>query len=269
MANSQTRHEIPIPPRIPRLRVRRNSYRKISTPDIDQMIPNRCFFPGNLVGPYLDYAEYTDLVNETVFKDEAVKSKHNSGRMLPPGRKRAAYTRMIRGLAFLGVFVFFGSSYSYASTLTPGFAKLPYWRRWVSFLPSIKTYWLKHFLLSFLLFQAFGPFERAKYYAIWTLTEGASILTGLGFTGFSPSGSPTWNGAANVQLMQIEFAPNFKVLLDSWNMKTNVWLRECIYKRVAPKGRKPGNRVTMITFLTSALWVSCFVNRIRKTQFLF
>lgn len=113
----------------------------------------------------------------------------------------------------------------------------------------------KH-IFSFLFFQVFGPFERTKYYAIWTLTEGASILTGLGFTGFSSSGSPTWNGAANVQVKQIELPPNFKVLLDSWNMKTNVWLRECIYKRVAPKGRKPGNRVTMITFLTSALWVS-------------
>lgn len=57
--------------------------------------------------------------------------------------------------------------------------------------------------------------------------------------------------------MQIEFPPNFKVLLDSWNMKTNIWLRECIYKRVAIKGQRPGNRVTMITFLTSAFWVSC------------
>ncbi|KAJ3570507.1 hypothetical protein NP233_g4362 [Leucocoprinus birnbaumii] len=37
-------------------------------------------------------------------------------------------------------------------------------------------------------------------------------------------------------------------------MKTNVWLRECVYKRVAVKGKKPGNRVTAITFFTSALW---------------
>jgi hypothetical protein len=31
-----------------------------------------------------------------------------------------------------------------------------------------------------------------------------------------------------------------QVLLDSWNMNANVWLRECIYKRLAKKGRKPG-----------------------------
>ena len=56
--------------------------------------------------------------------------------------------------------------------------------------------------------------------------------------------------------MNIEFAPNFKILLDSWNIKTNVWLRECIYKRVTPKGKKPGFRSSMLTFTTSAIWVS-------------
>ena len=83
-------------------------------------------------------------------------------------------------------------------------------------------------------------------------------MTGLGFTGFGQNGESTWNGAANVKVRQIEFAPNFKVLLDSWNMKTNIWLRECVYKRVTPKGKKPGNTSSMITFLTSAFWVSIF-----------
>lgn len=58
--------------------------------------------------------------------------------------------------------------------------------------------------------------------------------------------------------MQIEFAPNFKLLLDAWNIKTNVWLRECVYKRVTPKGKKPGFMSSMITFFTSAFWVCGF-----------
>ena len=106
------------------------------------------------------------------------------------------------------------------------------------------------------LFQLSGPVERSKYYAIWTLTEGASILTGLGFTSVDTAGRAQWNGAANVKVMTIEFPSNFKVLLDAWNMKTNVWLRECVYKRVTPKGKKPGFRSSMITFFTSAFWVS-------------
>jgi len=50
---------------------------------------------------------------------------------------------------------------------------------------------------------------------VWILTEGASILTGLGFTGYGPSGAATWNGAANVDMWKIEVPENFKVLINS------------------------------------------------------
>jgi len=113
-----------------------------------------------------------------------------------------------------------------------------------------------HTIYRIVYFNLAGFIERTKYYAVWTLAEGISILTGSGFTGFGPAGESRWEGAANVDIFRIEFAPNFKVLLDSWNMKTNVWLRECVYKRVTPKGKKPGFKSTVITFGTSAFWVS-------------
>jgi lysophospholipid acyltransferase len=96
---------------------------------------------------------------------------------------------------------------------------------------------------------------RCKYYGIWTLTEGSAILTGFGFSGFDAVGRSTWTGAANLDVRNVELPPNFKVLLDSWNMKTNQWLRECVYKRVTPRGKKPGFRSSMLTFATSAFWV--------------
>lgn len=85
--------------------------------------------------------------------------------------------------------------------------------------------------------------------------QGACILTGLGFNGFNTAGKTRWDRMANVDVFNIEFAENVKVLLDSWNMNTNVWLRNCVYKRVTPKGKKPGFRSSMITFGTSAFWV--------------
>ena len=97
--------------------------------------------------------------------------------------------------------------------------------------------------------------ERSRYYGVWILAEGPCILTGLGFTGHSPSGVPTWHGAANVDVWKFEIPENSKVLFDSWNMKTNVWLRECMYKRVTPKGKKAGFKSSMLTYLTSAVWV--------------
>ena len=80
-------------------------------------------------------------------------------------------------------------------------------------------------------------------------------MTGLGFTGYDSSGSSNWDGASNVDILGIEFPSGFKGLVDSWNIKTNIWLRECVYKRVTPAGQKPGFMSSMLTFFTSAFWV--------------
>ena len=100
-----------------------------------------------------------------------------------------------------------------------------------------------------------GPLIQSTSHSLTTV-KGASILTGFGFTGYSDRSESLWRGAANVDVLTIEFPPNFKMLIDSWNIMTNIWLRECVYKRVTPTGEKPGFRSSMITFITSALWVS-------------
>ncbi|KAF5357589.1 hypothetical protein D9758_007471 [Tetrapyrgos nigripes] len=210
-----------------------------------------CFyFPGVLVGPYLEYADYQDVVNEITFKERNIKG--HKGRNVPDGRKRVGYRRMLMGLFYLGMFVVFHPSYNFSKLITPEFAAKP-------FVKSAGDHYIREVdscnqMDRFALTQIYGILERCKYYAIWTLTEGASILTGYGFTGITPSGKTLWNGAANVNAYVIEMPENFKVLLDAWNMKTNVWLRECVYKRVTPKDKKPGFKSSMITFGTSAFW---------------
>ncbi|KZT12889.1 MBOAT-domain-containing protein [Laetiporus sulphureus 93-53] len=195
------------------------------------------YFPGFLVGPSLEYADYDNLVHGTTFKSLLANKDdiHKPRKLVPKGRKRVAYRKMLIGLAFLGAYVTFSGSFNLGVTVQGWFAE-------------------KSILYRIAYVQICGFFERTKYYAVWTLTEGAAILTGFGFTGFTPSGKSTWKGAANVNIYHIEFPSNFKVLLDSWNMKTNVWLRECVYKRVTPKGKKPGFKSSMITFTTSAFW---------------
>jgi len=215
--------------------------RVVQYPSLLAFLGYSFYFPGVLVGPYLEFANYRDLVDGSVFKilekeDDAKRAAVTvPGRLVPRGRKRVAYFKMFMGLIYLGLFVVLGGQYNYSIAVKDGFVD-------------------KSLLYRIAIFQICGFFERTKYYAIWTLTEGASILTGLGFTGFGPSGQTRWEGAANVKVWSIEFAPNVKVLLDSWNMKTNVWLRECMYKRITPKGKKPGFRSSMITFATSAFW---------------
>jgi len=64
--------------------------------------------------------------------------------------------------------------------------------------------------------QVAGITARLKYYAAWKMCEGASILTGMGFSGWSPTGLSLWDGASNVDIIGLETAENWKVLLDAW-----------------------------------------------------
>ncbi|KAK0498303.1 endoplasmic reticulum protein [Armillaria luteobubalina] len=201
-------------------------------PSLLEFLGYAFYFPGVLVGPYLEFVDYMELITEKLYEGHV---KENAKRNLPSGRKRVAYRKMLEGLVYLAIFVLLGAKYNFATILTPWFAEQSLWYRLICAQP-------------------YGTLERCKYYAVWTLTEGASILTGLGFTGYTPSGASTWTGAANVIPLAIEVPSNFKTLLDAWNMKTNVWLRECVYKRVTPKGKKPGFASSMITFATSAFW---------------
>lgn len=83
------------------------------------------YFPGILVGPYLDFPEYRDLIGEVMFEDPQAKAKAKAGRKLPPGRKRVAYFKMFMGLVYLGLFVVCGGKLNYATALTPWFAGQP------------------------------------------------------------------------------------------------------------------------------------------------
>jgi lysophospholipid acyltransferase len=92
-------------------------------PDAFSFSLHSFYFPGILVGPYLDLSEYRKLVGEVMFDDPSVKLKAQQGRKLPLGRKRVAYMRMFMGLLYLGLFVVFGATHNFSAALEPWFAK--------------------------------------------------------------------------------------------------------------------------------------------------
>ena len=97
----------------------------------------RFYFPGILVGPYLDFQEYTNLINEAPFQHAQVKAPISTGRRLPPGRKRAAFTKLFMGIFFLGVFTLYGKKYNFSVALNPDFAKKSLLQRSVHSLTDI------------------------------------------------------------------------------------------------------------------------------------
>jgi len=81
--------------------------------------PSRFYFPGVLVGPWLEYQAYENVITESHFVGYERKDKKS--RNIPKGRKRVAYIKMLMGLFYLGCYVVFSGTYNYGSMLKPWF----------------------------------------------------------------------------------------------------------------------------------------------------
>ncbi|KAA8572641.1 hypothetical protein EYC84_003240 [Monilinia fructicola] len=97
------------------------------------------------------------------------------------------------------------------------------------------------------------------YYGVWALTEGACILSGLGYKGIDPvTGKVSWDRLCNVDPWGVETAQNTRAYLGNWNINTNNWLRNYIYLRVTPKAKSLVSELAWQTFVTSAFWHGFF-----------
>ena len=91
--------------------------------------PFRFYFPGVLVGPYLVFSDYMNLIDGTLYniiaKEDGAKRAAVTipGRLVPRGRKRVAYRKMLTGLVFLGLFVSFAGEWNFSVTMQDWFSK--------------------------------------------------------------------------------------------------------------------------------------------------
>lgn len=222
-----------------------------SMPNLLEFLGYAFYFPGVLVGPSTRFVDYRAWANGTIYASPKGKEKDagtsSRGQQPPPGRFRAASKDLIVGFAFLGVYAAVAPQWDYTAMTVPasegGVNQYSFlWRLWFALVASFMA--------------------RTKYYAIWSLTNASCILSGLSYNGLAPvtdgqseiATRTMWNRCQNVDILGVELAQNWKELLDHWNMNTNVWLRNNVYKRIAKPGRKPGFKSTMFTFLTSAFW---------------
>lgn len=198
------------------------------------------FFPGLFAGPAFDYAEYRRWIDTSMFDlpSEVDPAKR------PPVRKRRkiprsgtpALRQAVCGLLWIGMFVYLSSTFSPEHLVAKSYLRHGLIRR-------ICTMYMVNLVARF------------KYYGVWTLAEGSCILAGLGYNGVDAvTGKVSWNRLRNIDPWMVETAQNPRAYLAGWNMNTNNWLRNYVYLRVTPRGKKPGFRASMATFGTSALW---------------
>ncbi|KAF2738652.1 MBOAT family protein-like protein [Polyplosphaeria fusca] len=198
------------------------------------------FFPSVMAGPAFDYCDYTRYISTTMF---ALPPGTDPSKA-PPTRKKRKIPRSgtpaaIKGLVgTFWVFAFLKFSAWYNIPFLLGDEYMKYWwprRVWILYMLGLTT--------------------RMKYYGVWSLSEGACILSGIGYNGIDPAtGGAKWDRLTNIKPLEIEMAENSRGFLGYWNINTNHWLRNYMYLRVTPKGKKPGFRATLATFVTSAFW---------------
>ncbi|CAI5733884.1 unnamed protein product [Peronospora destructor] len=108
----------------------------------------------------------------------------------------------------------------------------------VAALPLLLQIWRLYITLFFC---------KAKYYSAWKIAEGATVLCGFGFEGFSKDGSSLgWNGVSNMDILGFEFSQSIRAASRAWNKGTQNWLERYVYTRT-------GNSL-MATYFISAFW---------------
>ncbi|KAF2272275.1 MBOAT family protein-like protein [Westerdykella ornata] len=198
------------------------------------------FFPALMAGPAFDYCDYSRYISTTMFAlppgvDPSKAPPTRKKRKIPRSGTPATIKALV-GSLWIFSFLKFSGWYNTTYLLSDEFTKYGFLRRvWCLYMLGFTT--------------------RMKYYGVWTLTEGACILSGIGYNGIDAvTGRAKWDRLTNIKPLELELAQNTRGFLGAWNINTNNWLRNYMYLRVTPKGKKPGFRATLATFFTSAFW---------------
>lgn len=220
---------------------RERAIKSSTFPSLLEFLSYSLFFPTMFYGPGFDYSEYRRFIDLSIFDPvlpqewDKLPQENNTVRQVPDGT-RAALRKGAAGM--LWTFLFFKLS-TFCSL------ELLLSERFMEF----------SFLQRLLAVHLFALTLRVNQYGVWALTEGACILSGIGYNGIKPdTNEHCWDRMRNVNPWGVELAQNPYSYIGNWNLKTCHWLKNYVYLRVVPKGQKPGFKASMITFCYSALW---------------
>lgn len=192
------------------------------------------FFPSLMTGPSFDYMEFSRFLDLTMFDSLSKVIKGKRKRVIPKSGDVAAW-KLVQGIIWWALWISMSSKFNPTDCLKPEFMNYTFVTR------VVYIWWC-------------SAVYRWKYYGAWNISEGACILSGLGFNGVNSKGQLKWDRVKNINIYDVELGQNIHDLLEAWNMNTNKWLKYYVYLRLTPKGKKPGFRSTLATFFTSAFW---------------
>jgi hypothetical protein len=180
-----------------------------------------------LAGPAFEYTDYMAGVN--VNSIQPPKQEKSTQPRKPPSSVLAALGRLLIGLCWMLFYM----------KLFPTYATR---------MVAKQEFIASHGLVYRCLFTSLALLvERSKYYYVWKVAEGASIMGGFGFQGYDSTGEPKgWGGVENIDIFTFETASCVSTLSRSWNKRTQGWLERYTYSRT--------NNSLVATYFVSALW---------------
>ncbi|XP_051164002.1 lysophospholipid acyltransferase 5 [Leptopilina boulardi] len=185
------------------------------------------FFPGSfLVGPQFSMKRYQDYVNNRLI------NKSGNSESLPdciiPGIQRSSL-----GFVYLAFYQIGNQFFPEKYLLSSNFENLNFVQRCFSV-------------------GIWGRINLYKYISCWLMTEGVCTAFGLTYNGKDSSGNLKWDGCANVELLTFENATQYDHYIQSFNINTNHWSAEYVYKRLKFLGSKLYSQIATLAFL--AVW---------------
>ncbi|XP_058792721.1 lysophospholipid acyltransferase 5 [Phymastichus coffea] len=186
------------------------------------------YFPGSfLIGPQFSMKRYLDYVNGKLMDHE----RDSEGNIKPPDSIIPGITRALVGFVYVALYQLGTQYVSDQYLLEPEFDDQSFVKRW-------------------LLLGLWGRCNLYKYISCWLITEGVCIVFGLTYNGKDKDGTVRWDGLANVNLLLFENATEFNHYILSFNINTNHWCAEYIYKRVKFLGSKLYSQIVTLVFLS-------------------
>ncbi|XP_039287249.1 lysophospholipid acyltransferase 5 [Nilaparvata lugens] len=97
-----------------------------------------------------------------------------------------------------------------------------------------------------------GHLALYKYISVWLLVEAVCIASGITYNGKDDKGNTKWNGLSNINLILFEGTTLFGHYIEAFNINTNHWVAQYIYKRLKFLGNRQLSQLGVLVFL--AVW---------------
>ncbi|ENN75052.1 hypothetical protein HUJ04_001252 [Dendroctonus ponderosae] len=195
-------------------------------PTLLQMFGHSLFPSACLVGPQFSMRRFLDFIGAKFH------SKSPEGELLPPESVNWALVRFSMGVFYLAFFQLLSLFVYDDYIISDDFASMNLIKRMI---------WL----------GVWGRFILYKYISCWLFAEGACILFGISHNG-EENGVTQWNGVQNIKLSVFENSTEFNHYIMSFNVNTNQWVAQHVYKRLKFLGNKHYSQGGVLLFL--AVW---------------